>query len=286
MSDPQEEDTLIIKPIEIQKEQKKEKNYKGIILLVLLCIQNASEAILLRYVGGISDIGFDVQLLQFHSEILKFLITISIVAYNKNLCIIHKSSIYMIIPAVLYLIQNCLGYIGYKYVPIPVMAVLGQCKLISAAIFSIILLKKQYSDLQMKSLIQIIIGASVVVISQLDYHKHIAVKMLYALGLICTLVSFCLSGLTNVYIEKILKEKKTGVWIRNVQLSFFSIIILSISLSLTPGYEWGFFYVQQDPLYYVLVFLSSIGGILVALCLKYADAVLKSFSQSVSIGTG
>ena len=84
MTDPKESDTLIIKPIEIIKETPKKKNYFGFILLSLLCLQNASEAILLRYIGGLSNIGFDVQLLQFHSEILKLIMTLPIVIYNKK----------------------------------------------------------------------------------------------------------------------------------------------------------------------------------------------------------
>lgn len=49
--------------------------------------------------------------------------------------------------------------------------------------------------------------------------------MNYSIGLSAVLVAAIISGLTGVYFEKVLKESHTHVtiWIRNVQLSFYSL---------------------------------------------------------------
>jgi len=43
------------------------------------------------------------------------------------------------------------------------------------------------------------------------------------LGLIAVFAACLLSGLAGVYFEKVLKTSNATLWIRNVQLSFFSL---------------------------------------------------------------
>jgi solute carrier family 35 (UDP-sugar transporter), member A1/2/3 len=275
-----------------------------LILLIALTLQNATEGILLRYIGALSGEGLNPQLFQFQSEILKLIFSIFGVIFtipksNHGLVLkkmfFTKSSLLMIVPALLYLIQNILGYTGYEYLPIPTIAVLGQTKLVSAAFFGILLLNKRYSRLQWKSLIQIIIGAMLVVQSNLNHNNSKKISAAKAhtfwIGLLCILISFSLSGLIAVYVEKVLKSSDglcEDIWSRNVQLSTFTLIIVTGSLSYTPSFKWSkenILASNHSYLYYIAVLLSACGGILVAYCLKYTDAIYKSFAQSGAIIT-
>lgn len=56
-------------------------------------------------------------------------------------------------------------------------------------------------------------------------HKifHVKEEMNRALGITVVFAACLLSGLTGVYFEKVLKGSNKTIWLRNVQLSFFSL---------------------------------------------------------------
>ena len=91
--------------------------------------------------------------------------------------------------------------------------------------------------------------------------------------------------------RKVLKSSDglcEDIWSRNVQLSTFTLIIVTGSLSYTPSFKWSkenILASNHSYLYYIAVLLSACGGILVAYCLKYTDAIYKSFAQSGAIIT-
>lgn len=78
---------------------------------------------------------------------------------------------------------------------------------------------------------------------------------------------------------------RTSVWVRNVQLSFYSlwpVLFLGVlfkdgehlaSKGFFAGYNW---------IVFLLVLLQSVGGILVALSLKYGDSEARSFTTSAA----
>lgn len=136
-------------------------------------------------------------------------------------------------------------------------------------------------------------------------------------GFIAVLTACMLSGLAGVYFEKILKapapkpiptedyddeeeNKKVVVqdeddedmnvsnqiWIRNIQMSFFSVILgLVFVVMLQDGAtiaERGFF-VNYTPLTWTVIGIQALGGLIVALVVKYADNILKGFATSISI---
>lgn len=112
--------------------------------------------------------------------------------------------------------------------------------------------------------------------------------MNYSLGLTAVLVAALISGLTGVYFEKVLKESTTHVtvWTRNVQLSFYSIFpSLFIGVIFKDGAEVaknGFFDGYNGVVWTGIMF-QALGGILVAMCINYADNIAKNFATSISI---
>jgi len=89
-----------------------------------------------------------------------------------------------------------------------------------------------------------------------------------------------LSGYATVYFERVLKTTILTVWDRNLQLAFWSMLIYlpwayyEHPGALLHGWSW---------VTCVLALLGALGGILVALVIKYADGLAKSLSTASSI---
>ncbi|CAL3969144.1 unnamed protein product [Diplocarpon coronariae] len=112
--------------------------------------------------------------------------------------------------------------------------------------------------------------------------------MNYSLGLTAVLVAAVVSGLTGVYFEKVLKQstQHVTVWTRNVQLSFYSLFpALLVGVMFKDGEEIaqkGFFDGYNAVVWTAIVF-QAVGGVLVAMCINYADNIAKNFATSISI---
>ncbi|KAK7418080.1 UDP-galactose transporter Gms1 [Neonectria punicea] len=110
----------------------------------------------------------------------------------------------------------------------------------------------------------------------------------YSVGLTSVLVAAAVSGLTGVYFEKLLKESPTqaSVWIRNVQLSFYSLFA-----ALLGGVIWqdgsgisehGFFE-GYNWVVWTAVILQAAGGLIASVVIRDADNIVKNFATSISI---
>ena len=116
-------------------------------------------------------------------------------------------------------------------------------------------------------------------------------QMNAALGFAAAIGGCTASALASVYFEKILKESTTpaSLWIRNVQLAFYSLFpSLFIGVMFVDGEEiaqHGFF-VGYNWFVWLTITFQTIGGILVSLCIMYADNIAKSFAMSLSILVG
>lgn len=109
-----------------------------------------------------------------------------------------------------------------------------------------------------------------------------------SVGLFAVLgVCFC-SGLAGVYFEKVIKEspKSTSLWIRNVQLSTYSLFpAFFIGIVFVDGEtvaKHGFF-VGYNWVVVLSIAIQSFGGIVAAFCIFYADNISKNFAVSISM---
>ena len=102
------------------------------------------------------------------------------------------------------------------------------------------------------------------------------------------LAALC-SSFASVYFEKMLKGGKApSLWLRNMQLAAYSTLIAVASLLCTAdparaeqGLLHGF-----NTVTWAVVLTQSLGGIIVAVCIKYADNILRTFAQTVSVVFG
>jgi UDP-galactose transporter len=107
-------------------------------------------------------------------------------------------------------------------------------------------------------------------------------------GLLAVVAASLTSGLTGVYFEKVIKDSLSivSLWTRNVQLSFFSLFpALIIGVWWQDGREiyYNGFFVGYNWIVWTTIALQAFGGIMVAVCITYADNIAKNFAASFSI---
>ncbi|EDO43955.1 predicted protein, partial [Nematostella vectensis] len=168
----------------------------------------------------------------------------------------------------------------------------NQLKIMTTALFSILLLNKSISRKRWFYLLMLMIGVAVV---EIELHRKIAAKMnkkeadaaskSFLIGFLSVLAASVISGFAGVFLEKIVKHKSTSLWIMNVHLYSWGVCLGVLGVVLKDGYQisqLGFFY-GYDSVVWTVVALASAGGILVSLVLKYASTITKGFATSCAI---
>lgn len=201
----------------------------------------------------------------------------------------------IMVPALLYLVQNSLLYVALSNLTAPIFQVTYQAKLVTTAVVSVIMLNRKYTFQQWICLCILSVGVAIVVLGESsNSQKDVpAGEQSLFLGLIAVTIACFSSALAGVYFEKVIKAggkekaRPVSVWMRNIQLAFFSILTALIQgwWSAKPSasgdqkeYFHGF-----TTWVWVLVSLQAGGGLLVAAIIKYADNVLKGLATGVSV---
>ncbi|CAH1763314.1 10476_t:CDS:1 [Entrophospora sp. SA101] len=209
------------------------------------------------------------------------------------------------IPAILYTIQNNLQYIAVSLLDAATFQVTYQLKILTTALCSVIMLKTSLSGVKWVSLGLLTFGVALVQLRTnsivgsaagkddeasivdeellLEEEQNMLERIL---GLIAVAIACIISGIAGVYFEKVLKASKTSIWTRNIQLSFFSLfpaLIIGVWWKDGEGvWEKGFFYGYNMTVVGAIT-CQAVGGLIVAMVVKYADNILKGFATSISI---
>ncbi|KAL7006558.1 hypothetical protein EMMF5_003979 [Cystobasidiomycetes sp. EMM_F5] len=207
------------------------------------------------------------------------------------------------IPAIFFTFQNNAQYVAAANLSVPAFQVSYQLKIPSTALFSILLLNRKLSGLQWLAIGILPTGVAII---QLASHANTAGNASIAtsgvrpmIGMIAVVLACLSSGFSGCYFERRLKAmpsngrtRKTGLWIRNIQLACFGLavaLIVSVSeyagtyaTTQVPAY-WTFFIAGFSRLPCIVVLVQIVGGLLAALAIKYADNVSKTFSASAAI---
>ncbi|KDE07009.1 hypothetical protein MVLG_02744 [Microbotryum lychnidis-dioicae p1A1 Lamole] len=206
------------------------------------------------------------------------------------------------IPACLYVIQNNLQFVAASNLDVPTFQVTYNLKILTTALFSVILLRKRLSAKKWLALFFLAAGVGVVQLqstaakggsgevaghAQLDRFKG-----LVAVGAACMT-----SGLAGVYFELVLKGSKVDLWVRNVQLSFFSLLPALLPVFFPDFTLFGGgssvttpVVAESRPLFayfglwaWAVVLIQVVGGLVTALVIKFSDNIMKGFATSLAI---
>ena len=188
------------------------------------------------------------------------------------------------VPALLYFFQNTLFYVGSANLDAAPFQAVCQFKVVTTALITVILFKRCLKPLQWVAILTLLGGLILVVLSNLK-SKTAAVAGNPVLGYGATLGICVLSGLAGVYFEKVLKGSTVSIWVRNIQLSLMSIIVAVATTVVKDGKDIlanGFFQGYTVWTYASIVIIAA-GGLVIAMVLKHASAVLKTFATGVAI---
>ncbi|KAJ3047701.1 hypothetical protein HK102_012858, partial [Quaeritorhiza haematococci] len=202
----------------------------------------------------------------------------------------------MLVPAVLYFIQNNLQYVAVTKLDAATFQVTYQMKILTTAVFSVWMLGKTLGRMKWVALCLLTGGIALVQLpspsSSTDAVKsaegvlkngtasssHSAAASIAAsgghadwdklMGLLAVTVACILSGLAGVWFEKVLKGSKASLWLRNVQLSFFSVVpglifgvlIMDGETVRTQGFFHGYNFWA-----WAAIMCQAVGGLIVAL---------------------
>uniref|UniRef100_A0AC35FYT7 UDP-galactose transporter n=1 Tax=Panagrolaimus sp. PS1159 TaxID=55785 RepID=A0AC35FYT7_9BILA len=263
--------------------------------LVVLVVQNAGQVLIMRYASTRPQQKFLNTVAVFFNEICKLIFSLILFsATSKSLNSVLRSLKYHFctnfldtlkvgVPALIYTIQNVLLYIAVENLEAATYMWLSLVVLIAGvALVQINAGKVQSSTVSPLDVFNETITTSPPEIKDVMRHGN----PLY--GLLAVLAACVLSGFAGIYFEKILKGSNVSIWMRNIQLAVLSIpcgiIIIAIKdhdAVLKNGLMQGF-----DWVVWIVVFVQAVGGLIVAVVIKYADNILKAFATSVAIIIG
>lgn len=305
-------------------DSKKDQAFR-LFLLFMMTAQNSSVVLVTRYTraGVAPELLYVINDLVMITEVGKLVMSAAL-EYNAtqgHLLRSVKENIFdrpldflrILIPSGLYLLQNSVLYIAISNLTAPVFQVTYQCKLLTTALVSVVMLQRRYSPKQWICLAVLGFGVAVVVAGASgdkgkDDDPDAANDQNLFAGLSAVTVACLCSAFAGVYFEKVLKRPTNdggearapvSMWMRNIQMAFFSICIALVNMHREYG-DRGFtgdvgadggqvlkpFMHGFTGWAWVIVLLQAGGGMLVAAVIKYADNVLKGMATGVSVATG
>uniref|UniRef100_A0A2I2ZMW6 Solute carrier family 35 member A2 n=1 Tax=Gorilla gorilla gorilla TaxID=9595 RepID=A0A2I2ZMW6_GORGO len=268
------------------------------ISLAVLVVQNASLILSIRYARTLPGDRFFATTAVVMAEVLKGLTCLLLLFAQKRgnvkhlVLFLHEAvlvqyvdTLKLAVPSLIYTLQNNLQYVAISNLPAATFQVTYQLKILTTALFSVLMLNRSLSRLQWASLLLLFTGVAIVQAQQAGGGGPRPLDQNPGAGLAAVVASCLSSGFAGVYFEKILKGSSGSVWLRNLQLGLFGTALGLVGLWWAEGTAVatrGFFF-GYTPAVWGVVLNQAFGGLLVAVVVKYADNILKGFATSLSI---
>ncbi|KAG8856050.1 hypothetical protein FRB96_006617 [Tulasnella sp. 330] len=219
------------------------------------------------------------------------------------------------IPAILYVIQNNLQFVAASNLDVATFQVTYQMKILTTAAFSVVMLRKKLTTTKWLSLLGLAVGVGIVQIQTTggasaakkvveavvpdEMAGEAATEIVHAVaahvmnplkGFLAVSAACITSGLAGVYFEMVLKGSQADLWVRNVQLSLFSLLpaLVPILLNSSTGPKSAFPWYSEifrnfGAWAWGTVLVQVFGGLVTAVVIKYSDNIMKGFATSLSI---
>uniref|UniRef100_A0A7S3S6Y8 Uncharacterized protein n=1 Tax=Emiliania huxleyi TaxID=2903 RepID=A0A7S3S6Y8_EMIHU len=268
----------------------------GQAVLCTLAVQNACQMLSMRYSRLPDQPKYLASTAVLLAEVVKILVSVAVLALQQGVpgaCntiwqgvfVNWRDTLLVGVPALLYLVQNNLLYLATTHLDAATCQVAYQLKLLTTAFFTVTLLKRHISLRRWVALGILFLG--VVFVQLPSGGAGGPLSSTSPIRGMAAVTSACfLSGLAGVWLERIVKRTaQVPIWLRNVQLGSLSLLIGACQIAWLDGgairaggFLQGYTWVTS-----FVVLQVSLGGLLVALVMKYADNVVKGFATSLSI---
>jgi UDP-sugar transporter A1/2/3 len=269
------------------------------IAIAILLVQNTSLVLTLRYSRRVKEdeTPYLASTAVVLTELVKLVVCVAIVFQDQGGSF-HETGLLLwneifknftgtlkvAVPAFLYTIQNNLLYVALSYLDAATFQVSYQLKILTTALFSVIMLGKH---LDFRKWIALFILTAAIALIQVPSGGASAFSWHSSTwkGLVAVICACCTSGFSGVYFEKILKGTSVSLWLRNIQLGIFGLGFGLTGVFITDWKtvnEQGFFRGYRT-IVFVVILLQALGGLTIAAVIKYADNILKGFATAVTI---
>lgn len=266
-------------------------------VLLVLCLQNSLFTVLRRYSQGVLKEKYSKYEVLLVGEIIKMAFSAWMIRgslsdengdtgskFSKHIMYVIGHSQKMLVLAFIYGAMNILSFVSLRNIGAGTFTIFAQCKILTTALCSAIILKRTYSWTKWRALIALMFGV-------LLFSEHIwgdSANLLSNteganafVGVLAVVIEVTLSGFASIYFEKVIKTdaKTMTIWERNFQLalgSFPVYFIFIASESNSIGSGWSF-------MAFIIALLGAAGGLLVALSIKYGDSILKTLATTGAI---
>lgn len=259
--------------------------------LSMLVCQNCAAVLLMRYTQTRRAlVPYSTLSVIASTEIVKILACLFQMVFQDgkslDVCVAEcwtMEGLRMVVPAGLYTLQNGLLFVALANLEATLFQVTYQLKLLITALFMVVLLNRKLSAQKWISLAVLFAG---IVFTQLKAsstsRKEVSTDQLIK-GLAAVITCATSSAFASVYFEKLVKNTQSSLSVRNIQLGFFSLIFALSAYFFVERRSAEGFMDGYDTVVWILIFNQAVGGILVAVVIKYADNILKGFATAMAI---
>jgi UDP-sugar transporter A1/2/3 len=207
------------------------------------------------------------------------------------------------VPAILYVIQNNLQYVAASNLDVATFQVTYQMKILTTAFFSVFILRKRLSRAKWLALVLLAVGVGIVQIQSTSAPAHSSsgnetksdgAEIIFEervmnpfKGFMAVTAACLTSGLAGVYFEFILKGGGGGgpapdLWIRNTQLSLFSLVPALVPILVSPAGAAGTSWFERVFATFSnfngwaigTVLTQTFGGLITAVVIRYSDNIM------------
>ncbi|KAK0410473.1 hypothetical protein QR680_005146 [Steinernema hermaphroditum] len=264
--------------------------------LLLLTLQQASMPLMVKYSRNREENEVFITTVNvFFMEVIKITFCSTILIHNARSVKKFAIQIYeamtdwmetakVCLPALIYTLQNNLYYVALSNLEPTTFCAFYQLKILTTALMFRFLLNRPLTSTQWMALLVLVVGVTDV---QMQYQPPSSGRVVEnsTLGFVCVIAMCFTSAFAGVYLEKVLKGSEANVFVQNVRIASVGLIVSGISMlyndSETIGRD-GLFR-GFDALVWVMTTTNSVGGLLIAVVMKYADNILKIYAQSAAI---
>ena len=205
----------------------------------------------------------------------------------------------MCVPSGLYVMQNSLQFVAINHLDASTFTILSQLKILTTAVCSVVMLGTQLSLRKWRGLLLLVIGAILVqfptaspAASAAATNSNTGLRTSVT-GLAAVLGMVCLSGIAGIWLEKYLKNKDAThsnlppptLWERNLQLSLYGMAfgLASVAVNDSAAVRAQGFFHSYSLWTLLVILIAAVGGLIVAVVVKYTSTIVKGFAASISI---
>ena len=288
--------------------------------LILMTFQNAITPLVFRYATTetTAENRFSTAIAVMMAELIKFILSAFLIfgeegyslggflgTLNKEVLQKPVDTLKLAVPATLYFIQNQCLQVASANLPAAVFQVMYQGKTLVVAICSVVILQKELTRARWAAIGMMGSGLAIVQLAKAEEKSQSsmanAAEQSLMTGLAMVLIGCLCSGFAGVYFEKMMKKpsssagpggapaKPPSMWVRNLQLAFFTIVIGTVQMMGTHAMKSAEEAAAAKPVLHgftskvwVMVVNNALGGLCVAFVIKYADNILKGFCCAIA----